>query len=237
MKKLIPFKKEIKFKDNIYEVTSISLEHSLHKDNNTISGNFTVSGEYRVTEESANTLPFTYDLPFNIEMDDKYDISKSSIDINDFYYEIVDNKILEVNIEVKLDHVDEILIERNDNVDIDINNIEIDNNIDKTIDNSYIDVNNDIDITKNIVDTPIASKTIEVKPDSIDTNDVAKSLFSSLDTSDNYVTYRVYIVRENDTLETIMNKYNVTSDTLELYNDIKDIKLGDKIIIPYVKNN
>lgn len=231
MKKLIPFKKEIKFKDNLYEVTSISLEHSLHKDNNTISGNFTVSGEYRVTENSTNTLPFTYDLPFTIEMDDKYDISNASIDINDFYYEIVDNKILEVNIEVKLDHVEEIVMERKDKVDIDINNIDID-----TI--------NDIDVN-NVISKPIIEevKNIEenkpveaiIKPNIIDKD--TSSLFSSLDTTDNYVTYRVYIVRENDTLETIMGKYNVTSEILELYNDIKDIKLGDKIIIPYVKDN
>ena len=47
-----------------------------------------------------------------------------------------------------------------------------------------------------------------------------------------YYTYKVYIVREGDNVETICSKYNVTINDLKDYNNIDDIKVGDKIIIP-----
>ena len=116
MNKLIPFTKEIVFDSNIYEITSISLENTLGKNNNIISGDFIVSGEYRITETSINTLPFKYNIPFTIDIDETYDISAASIDINDFYYEIINDKVLAINIEVIVDNVKEILYERNEDM-------------------------------------------------------------------------------------------------------------------------
>jgi len=49
---------------------------------------------------------------------------------------------------------------------------------------------------------------------------------------DNYVTYRVYKVEESDTIDTILAKYNITKESLEDYNNIENIKSGDKLIIP-----
>ena len=54
--------------------------------------------------------------------------------------------------------------------------------------------------------------------------------------TDEYSTYHVYIVREGDTLETIMTKYETTKEKLSEYNDLTEIKLGDKIIIPEKQN-
>ncbi len=51
-----------------------------------------------------------------------------------------------------------------------------------------------------------------------------------------YVTYKVCIVRENDTIESIVEKYNTSLELLKKYNVINDIKIGDKIIIPYAKD-
>ena len=213
MKKLIPFRKEIDL-GNLYEVTSISLEHNLSKNNNIVSGNFIVSGEYLMTENSKETIPFNYDLPFTIDIDNIYDISNASIDIDDFYYEIIDNKTLAINIEVKLDKVEELLLERDESMDIDLLS---DNIVDLDITDNNIEINNYNDVV-------------------IEDKDIKKSLFSNLDNTDNYVNYRVYIVRENDSIDTIMKKYNVTKTMLEDYNDLTNMKIGDKIIIPYVKN-
>lgn len=204
MKKIIPFKKNIKFDNNIYEITSISLEHTLHKEENTISGNFIISGEYRVTENSVDTLPFNESLPFTIELTNKYNINNAQIDINDFYYEIVDNKILGINIEVKIDKIEEIIEEP------------------KEI----------IEVINNPVEEPVNIRCIEEEPKEIIEEN---SIFANIDNQNNYVNYRVYIVRENDTLESIMNDYQVTKEEIEQYNDISSIKIGDKIIIPYVK--
>ena len=59
------------------------------------------------------------------------------------------------------------------------------------------------------------------------------SLFDNIDaSSETYKSYKVYIVREGDDLEFIMEKYTTTKEILEQYNDLKEIKIGDKIIIP-----
>ena len=52
-----------------------------------------------------------------------------------------------------------------------------------------------------------------------------------------YYTYKVYIVREGDTIDTICNKYNVKIEDLIDYNDIENISIGDKVIIPYINND
>ena len=64
--------------------------------------------------------------------------------------------------------------------------------------------------------------------------EIIPNLFDNINIEETYNTYKICIVRENDTLESIMEKYSVNKDTLELYNDISEIKLGDKIIIPVI---
>ena len=63
-------------------------------------------------------------------------------------------------------------------------------------------------------------------------NDKINSLFSNTGEGNIYVSYNVYIIREGDTIETILNKYNITEEELKKYNDLSNLKLGDKIIIP-----
>lgn len=55
---------------------------------------------------------------------------------------------------------------------------------------------------------------------------------SNVSNNDEYVTYRVYVVREGDSVDSILSKYNVTKEMLEDYNDIENINVGDKLIIP-----
>ena len=63
------------------------------------------------------------------------------------------------------------------------------------------------------------------------------SIFSSIASNEEtFSTYYVYIVRENDTLEFIMDKYKVTRELLQNYNDLNDIKIGSKLIIPCANN-
>ncbi|MBP3766644.1 MAG: LysM peptidoglycan-binding domain-containing protein [Bacilli bacterium] len=47
-----------------------------------------------------------------------------------------------------------------------------------------------------------------------------------------YKSYTVYIVREGDNIESILKKYNTTREILDEYNDLSNINIGDKIIIP-----
>lgn len=61
---------------------------------------------------------------------------------------------------------------------------------------------------------------------------IGPDLFSNLDDTETYSTYYVYIVKEEDTIDKILAKYKVTKEDLEAYNDISEIKPGDKIIVP-----
>lgn len=63
------------------------------------------------------------------------------------------------------------------------------------------------------------------------------SLFSSFkDSAETFKTYCVYIVKEEDTLNSILGKYNITKEELEEYNNLEDIKTGCKVVIPSAKN-
>ena len=73
------------------------------------------------------------------------------------------------------------------------------------------------------------NEVIEKKEEKRETN---INLFDNISIEETYSTYKIYIVRENDTIESIMEKYNIKKDALELYNDLTELKLGDKIIIP-----
>ena len=53
-----------------------------------------------------------------------------------------------------------------------------------------------------------------------------------MDSEESYKTYSVYIIREGETIDNILNKYKVTKEELEAYNDLKNIGIGSKIIIP-----
>lgn len=59
------------------------------------------------------------------------------------------------------------------------------------------------------------------------------SLFSSFkDTEETFSSYSVYIIREEETLQTLIEKYKTTKEELESYNDLSSITVGSKIILP-----
>ena len=215
MEKIVSFSKEIMFDTNIYEISSISLEHNLSlKDVNLISGEFIISGSYKITEASFNIDEFNYNLPFDISIDNKYNTSNVTVDINDFYYEIIDNKILSVNIEVSIDGLEE--VENILNIKEDVRDSEFIESSESIV-NEEIEPN-DLDDSKQIFKQTI--------------NEPITSIFDDLDCNENYVTYKVHIVSENDTTESIIQKYETSLTLLKQYNNLSDIKIGDKIIIP-----
>lgn len=237
MKKFIPFKKEIPFKSPIAEITSISLEHTIHKSSDyEISGDFIVSGEYKVTETSITTQTFKYDLPFEVSMSDIYDIDEVIIDIDDFYYEIKNMENLEVNITLLLDNIkekpliDDIVIDEDKNLDRESNIEELNDIIsEERVDEECYEPEDPVDngdLTREDMDIPVIENVPII-------NENVKNIFSFND-DDNESTYIVYIVRENDTIETILEKYNTTIEKIKEYNKITEIKKGDKIIIPNV---
>ena len=106
MKQIVPFVKEIELKNNIEEITSISLDHTLKSNGlNEINGEFSLYFEYKENEISVNTESYSCKIPFNIDLDDRYILKDSNIDIDDFYYEIEDRKVI-LHIDVLVDNID-----------------------------------------------------------------------------------------------------------------------------------
>ena len=238
MKKIIPFKKDIIFKTHIAEVTSISLEHDLQiEENSLITGEFIISGEYKISDTSTNTEVFNFHLPFDIHMDDHYDLSDCKVDIYDFYYEIINDNILLVNIEVSVNNLKEkVVLEE---VRKEVTNILIDEKVEDDFDNveesemiEVKDKNIEIkekDDSRSSIDDDSRKKVVE----DIQVADKINSIFpDTVESNETYTTYKVYIIRENDTIEMIMQNYGITRDLLEQYNDLNEIKIGDKLIIP-----
>lgn len=235
MKKVIPFKKEMLFNTNVFEITSISLEHDLKmKEKHLVSGKFYINGEYKLSDISTNTETFNFELPCDINLDDKYILDNIKIDIDDFYYELIDSKILKVSIDVLLDRLEE----KKEEVKEEIKEEIIDNRIE---DNVNVEIKT----------TPIKEleETLERESDEkmeniekercIEDEDISsvKSIFGNFsDQNESYKTYKVYIVREGDSLETILQKYSISKEILEKYNNLNEINLGDKIIVPSLVN-
>lgn len=97
----------------------------------------------------------------------------------------------------------------------------------------------EIELNKLLVNIDVSVDNLEEKS-LIETRDIEDDIETILETkqieSDSYMTYRVYIVREGDTIESIIERYQVTLESIAKYNTINNIKIGDKLIIPNEKN-
>jgi len=232
MRKFIPFKKEIPFKTNISEITSISLEHNIQKtSDNVVSGSFIVSGDYKIADTSVTTENFKFDLPFDIEMSDIYNIENAVIDVDDFFYEIKNSESLEVNITLLIDKIterpliEEIINDSEENFTLEEPE-EVRNLTDEIKEECYEP------------EEPVTKKE-EVREDVTEQHEIPmlteenKNLFTFTE-EEEYATYKVYIVREGDTIENILEKYQITREMLNDYNNLETIKIGDKLVIPNV---
>lgn len=253
MKKIISFEKKLDFKSMIGEISAISFEHTLDFVNESnIEGDFLISGKYKLTEASVLEEDFNYKIPVDIILDEKLDLETAKIDVEDFYYEIEYETTLICHIDIKIEGVEmiESLPETEDEK-------EIEKQPEETINNELTEIPN---FTETVVSPPnsveedrecdndlknLDYEDIETgtkrddkmekenKNESIQETEQVGSLFSSFKESDEtFKSYSVYIIRENETLQTLMEKYNTTKEDLESYNDLSNISVGSKIIIP-----
>ena len=280
MKKLVPFTKEIEFKTMISKVTSISLEHTLRVEkDNLISGYFILEGTYKMTQASQIDEEFSYKIPVDIELDEKYDTSNITLDIDDFTYEVIDEEKMRLNITLCIDNIEEKevvlpvedVIEDFDTLELeDKNSSNRESKNDGVLDDLFLDTSKKVplefDSKKEIVEeseqnnndntTINNDENIETsneliyenntsnnntnndtnKPQMVNNN--VSSIFSSFkDNIETYKTYSVYIMKEEDTIDVVLQKYGVTREELEEYNDMSDIKTGSKIIVPSSSKN
>lgn len=290
MKKIIPFHKEIPFKTNLEEITSISLEHTIHPDKDKITGDFIVSGEYKISDHSNCVESFSYELPFENKFPN-CNLDKAVVDIHDFYYEIMNSSILTVHIELCVQNIIEdpiiVKIETEKEQEEPIKEIEeekieamvrekmeekgpeelehIEREIQDLFDKEVVteavtepvletmkeeginmkeEVQTELVSNEEVKETemPVMKETETVMNETVvseqledtgrEKTDKIDEILEQVDTKETYATYKVYIVRENDSLETILEKYDTTRDALSMYNDLSELKVGDKIMIP-----
>lgn len=214
MKQTIPYNEKIVFKTKIAEVSSISLEHEYNVDNQEINGDFIISGDYKVHDVSVNKDPFLYRLPFSVTMPDNFEMETLEFEVRDFTYDVVDGDTLSVNIEFSVEG-EALEAPR----EVEIKEPEI--------------------IFEEVEDKPVLEDLIEEteKEEERVDHETQDTIIDSLKVEDdNFVTYHVHIVRENDTIETICAKYSAQIESIKNINDIEEINLGDKIIIPQTQN-
>lgn len=252
--------KELLFKNNIKDITSISLDSDYKIENSSLVGNFIISGEYKIHEVSINREKFNFKIPFNIEIDKDIDKKTIKLEITNFVYDYKqDELIVNIDYEILGDRESVLLFDDEESLDEFLNKREvevIDTRLDeikntterKSIDkieekeldtdiknkielndsqnNTRLDNNDNLDDLENKIDI-IEPK--EEEREQINTNEIIDSIDTN---NDKFITYKVYKIHENETLESIVIKYHTTIDDLKEYNDLSNLNIGDKIIIP-----
>lgn len=216
MKQIIPFEKDILFKTKIGELTSISLDNDLIlKGEDIVTGNFYIKGTYKMISSSTNEEEYSYKIPCEIQINNAYDTYDCTIDIDDFSYEIKNDDTLCVKISVLLDNL-------------------VKKEFEERKEEEVIDVTESLPIKEEKQEQEQKPKELVIDDRdtlSIDVLDDFKSDIIS-DSEEKYLTYKVYIVMEEDTIEKICAKYKVSVDQIKDYNDFDNLTTGLKLLIP-----
>lgn len=261
MKQIITLEKEIAFKTMVGEISSISLEPDLSFINDSeIEGNLIISGTYKMTEASTLEEEFNYKVPVEIMLTTSLLEDKRKVDINNFTYGIVNEEALEIKVEILIEGLEKIDIEEdeeesetieevntkeeepievresNSKEEIEVLTTEEESLEDLTSfeDNDALPSLNDVTVKEEIPAMAEDDVTVS-QEDTTDSNQVMNSIFESFaNTDETYATYSVYILREDDNLEEVIAKYKTNREILAEYNDLDNLKVGSKLIIPVV---
>lgn len=272
----------------IGEITNISLEHTLQFiDDSNIEGDLVINGTYKMTEASTLEETFHYSLPVDIMLTSQLDEANRSIAIDNFTYQIINEEVLELNIDIlvkgleKIEELEEpeeieMIEEEEHSIETEktleeqpkeIKEEETLRNDDQSIETdvteevfksdvstSSLSSQEEIDsqqevmnqlssateipvnsVSEELPSQPVNASTVEISNDAAP---VMNSIFSAFaNTEETYTTYSVYIFRQEDTLEDILNKYGVSREELSYYNELDNITIGSKLIIPTSKVN
>ena len=246
MRQVIPFEKDIVFKSKIASITSISLEHEEKVFDGEVSGDFIIFGDYKMHADTTERELFKYRLPFTALLPDDLINDSISIDINNFTYEVIDGDVLRIKIDfvlegelmendvATLEDEFERFLEQKDNYESeeileeaayerDINITDIDDNF------NVINEDNNVYNFENEEEHNISNDVNLEQDVSINENNIVNEI-------DEYIIYHIHIVQEGDTIDSIMKEYDVNMDDIKEYNDLSNIVIGSKIIIPELKN-
>ncbi len=203
---IIPFEKNIKFKTNIAEIVSVSLEHEITINDKTLLGNFLISGDYKAHEVSVNTEKFNFTVPFDMTLPENIDNNSITFDIEDFTYEINAPDILKIKIDFSV----------------------MGNEVEK--EQPIIDEKEQLPPK---IDEVQKEENREVKEENIVLENKTSILNMADESDEEYVSYHIHIVKQGESIQEIIKLYNVSESDLEEYNDLNKTNVNDKLIIPY----
>ncbi len=288
MKENFKIEKELLFKNNIKEITSISLDTDFKKEDNSVLGNFIITGDYKIHEVSINREKFKFNIPFKHELDNTIDLDTINVNIDNFVYDYKkDELIVNIDYDITAEKKDILSFDDKESLDEYLKDKEIEI-VDMTRNDENIEDNKDDEKeeTEKIKKEEVKEEKIEVSEEKIEVSEEtkleenkdrtkeeseeskkeseednrneimdiienkdmdivnvvnkdenkeiieAKEVIDNVKASDNFVTYKIHKVTETDTLESIVMKYHTTIDDLKEYNDLNELKINDKIIIP-----
>jgi len=229
MKESLKIEQELLFKNNIKEITSISLDSNYKVKDNELVGEFIIEGDYKIHEVSVNKEKFNFKIPFKVKIESDIDGDTVKVEIKDFVYDYKKDE-LKVNIlyDVIADKKEVIIFEDKDSLDEFLLNRDVEV-IDDITNEEVVEEEKELkEEVKEVIKEEICDRNKE--NETIKADDVIKTLDKQ---SDNFVTYQIYKIKENDTSESIVLKYKTTIDELKEYNDLSNMNINDKIIIPY----
>lgn len=203
----IPFNKVIPFKESIAEIVSISLEKDISINDKELLGDFLVSGEYKNLDINVDTKPFEHVIPFSVDLDEDIILDTLNYEIEDFSYNIENTDTLSINI---------ILHITADKKEI----INVEDVLEKERE-IFKETNEEI---------PLKEESAIIENNIKENNET--SIISTTNLKEDYITYHIHIVKVNETLDSISSEYKIEKDKLIELNDITNIEVGDKIIIP-----
>lgn len=228
------------FKDSIFEITSISVEHDEDINGSNLEGDFIISGDYRLHEISINKEDFSFKLPFTHEIRSNVNLDTVNLEITDFTYELNNNDELHVHIEYIVSG-EQSLIEFADEKDL--------NEFLNKTDAEVVDLTEDEPRFKEVSKEEILNipaedskkeekeepkeEIKEDKPSEISANNI----IGSINADETYVKYHVHTVMQNDTLEGILDKYKITLTELKKYNTFEALEVNMKLVIPENEEN
>ncbi len=229
MNQKIEFKKDCMLKTYVSSITDISLTHDYKILDDTIEGYFDVTGSYKVTMSSVETESFMFTIPFTIALSSLIDKDTIDLKLSDFNYS-VEKDVLHLKMFLDMDYQE---IEIKEDIK---DNEEIDNMINDLMDEeSTTDIKSPSEFHNEVMLDNVIDSKEEVSTKEKVSEKNFNTIFNEVKES-NFSKYKVYIMRSEDTLESILVKYNVTMDEIKEYNDIDNINIGSKIVIPYNKN-
>lgn len=249
MNQLIEFKKDFIMKTMISEITDISLTHDYKVMEDMIEGYFDISGEYKITKASASREDFMFTVPFSIALSSLIDKSSINLTIKDFNYTI-EKDVLHLKMALNMDYQEIAISQEIIEEDTTIEEVTPEEVIDEYLEDETNNVEDDmvLDTLEEVVESMPMDEEFtfhnelmiddksEVKniEDKKEAEESIKSIISEMTGEESYYKYKVYIMREEDTIESVAIKYNVTLDVLREYNSLDNINVGDKIVIPFI---